>query len=603
MSVDVIQVTVILAAVIIFFITGWIRMDIVPLLIPVSLIVTGLVTAEEVFSGFSSSAVITVASLFVITTGLVRSGVVNRVADSLNRLTGKSNQRLILASTLLPGAVAGIVIVTATVLFFIPTILRMALQRNISRSKLLLPLVASCLLGANLTLIGASHNLVANSLVEDALGISFSLFEFMPMGAVLLLVCVAYCLLFGWRLLPGDDPSKEKPVFERADLIKTYNLEDRLWELWVQDDSLAVGKSIRELGLGERFGLSVMAVVRSEDQMPAECKELEIAKDDVLLVLGREDKVNALAESESLFLAGHPLQQKRFPLSTAEMVELVIPPRSPVIGKTLAEIHFRENTGLSGIALWRDGRPFRTDVGNMTLREGDGLLLYGDRKKTRSFEPGKSFRWLHPPRKEQAPPELKPYGPLAVFILLLVIASAALGWLPISVAAISGAAAMVITRILRPSEIYESIEWRAVIMIGCLYPLGIALNNSGASALLAEQLLQIGRYDPTAVLAAIAILSLLLTQPMHNVAAAVIMTPVALNASQVLGANPKAFVVAVIVGASAAFIMPIGHPVSLLVQKPGNYSAGDYLKFGAGLGLLVLLAAILVIPLIWPFFD
>ncbi len=603
MNTDIIQITIILSAVVLLFVTGWIHMDIVPLLIPVALIVAGLVTTGEVFSGFSSSAVITVAALFVITKGLVRSGVVNRVADSLNRLTGGSRLRLTLAGTLLPGTVAGFIIVTATVLFFIPTVMRMAFQSKVSRSKLLLPLVASCLLGANLTLIGASHNLVVNSFVEDSLGFGFTFFEFMPLGAVLLLVSVIYTFFLGWRLLPDEDPDKDKPARERTDLIKTYDLADRLWELWVQNDSPAVGKTIRQLGFGERYGLFVVAVVRSEEQMPAEKKELRIGAGDVLLVLGNEEKIEDLAEKEGFFLAGHPRQQKRFPLSTAEMVELVIPPRSPVIGRTLTEINFRENTGLSGIALWRSGRSRRTNVGNIPLQEGDGLLLFGDRKKTRSFEPGKSFRWLHPPRREEAPPELKPYGPLAVLLLLFVIVSAALGWLPIDVAAVTGAAGMVLFGILKPREIYTSIEWRAIILIGCLYPLGLALNNSGASAFLADKLLLISANNPLAVLAVIAVICILLTQPLHNVAAAVIMTPVALNAALTLGVNPKAFVMAVIIGSSAAFMMPTGHPVTLLIQKPGNYRAQDFLRFGSGLALLVLLAVIIFVPLVWPFFD
>ncbi len=601
MDVDIIQVTIILSAVIVLFITGWIRIDVVPLLIPFALVVTGLVTPEEVFLGFSSSAVITVASLFVITTGLVRSGVVNRVADSLNRMTGKSNLRLMLAGTALPGLVAGFIIVTATVLFFIPTLMRMAFQAGVSRSRLLLPLVSSCLLGANLTLIGASHNLVVNSLLENYLGYGFTLFEFMPLGAVLLLVGVLYSVFVGWRLLPAEDPGNEKPDPERPNLIATYDLVDRLWEVWVQDRSPAVGKTIKELGLGEKYGLVVVAVVRSDQQMPAEQTGLRIHNEDILLVLGSENKVSELAEQEGLFVAGHPREQRKLPLSTAEMVELVVPPRSPAIGKTLTEMEFREKTGLSGIALWRKGTPYRTDVGHIALKEGDGLLLFGDRSKTRSFKPAKNFRWLHPPRREDAPPELRYYGPYAVLILLLVIISAALNWLPVAVAAITGAAGMVLIGLLKPREIYESIEWSAIILIGCLYPLGLALQNSGASVLLADTLLKVGNYDPLLTLLLIALASILLTQPMHNVAAAVIMTPVALNAAQTLAVNPKTFVMAVVIGASAAFMMPMGHPMTLLVQKPGRYRAADYLKYGAGLSLLVLLVIIMVVPLVWPY--
>ncbi|OPL14670.1 MAG: hypothetical protein AVO34_05900 [Firmicutes bacterium ML8_F2] len=601
MNTDVALALSIMTAVVLLFVTGWIRMDIVPLLIPVSLILAGLVSADEVFAGFSSSAVITIASLFVITAGLVRSGVVNRVAEYLGRLVGRSRRRLVAAGTVLPGAMAGFIIVTATVLFFIPTIMRLAFRSKIPKTKLLLPMVISCLLGANITLIGASHNLVVNSLVEEALGFGFSFFEFMPVGVVLLSAAVIYSMLFAWQLLPDEDPSEEIIALDKPNLIKIYGLTDRLWEIWVQEDSSAVGKSMQELGLGERFGLVLVAVARAEEQRAAGSEKLFLEREDVLLVLGREEKVKELTKAEGFFLAGHPREQKQFPLSTAELVELVVPPRSPVIGRTLTGMDFRRKTGLSGIAIWRGERPYRTDVGSMVLQEGDGLLLFGDRRRTRSFQPGRNFRWLHPPRKQEAPPELRRYGPLAVILLLLVISTAALKLLPVAVAAVTGAAAMVLFGILKPGEIYTSIEWRAIILIGCLYPLGTALENSGTAILLTENILEAGGYHPLAVLALISGLTIILTQPLHNVAAAVIMTPVALHAASALGTNPKTFIMGVIIGASAAFLLPAGHPVIMLVEKPGGYRIKDNFRFGAGLIVLVFMIIIILVPVFWPF--
>ncbi len=603
MSLDLVLVLFILLAVILLFITGWVRLDIVPFLVPLALIGANLVSPEEIFVGFSSAAVITVASLFVISAGLVRSGVVNRVADFLRHITGESAHRLLLASTALPGIFAGFIIVTATVFFFAPTVMRIALHSNVPRSRLLLPMAAACLLGANLTIIGASHNLVVDSLLRSSTGAGFSFFELFPLGIVLLSAAVIYNMVLGSRLLPAGEDTLTKNSADPGDsLVKVYHLHDRMWELWVKKKTPAEGKSLREMGLGERHGLSLIAIVRAQEPLSAESVEQPLQADDVLLVLGREEKINALAEQEGLFVAGHPREQVAFPLSAAELVELVVPPRSPVIGKTLSELNFREKTGLSGIALWRNGRPWRTDVGSRSLQEGDGLLLFGSRSKTRSFKPGDSFRWLHAPREEEAPQELWHLGPYAALILVLVIVSAALGWLPIAVAALSGAAGMLLLNILTPKQAYEMVEWRTVILIGCLYPLGLALENSGASALLAKFLLDtLGSFGPTGVLLGVAFFAMLLTQPLHNVAAAVIMTPVAFDAAQALGANPKAFAAAVIAGVSAAFLMPIGHPAPLLVQHLGNYKPQDYLRFGLGLCLVVLAIIALVVPRIWPF--
>lgn len=604
MSLEIILVFIILTGAVLFLVTGWLHRDIVPILVPVALAVLGLLRPEEVFAGFSSPAVIAVVALFVISAGLVRTGVVIWVAEYLRYLTGESSFRLILASTALPGILSGFVNVVATVFFFVPAVMRMALQGNFPRSRLLLPMAAVSLLGANLTLIGASHNLVVNSLIRDSGLDTFSLFEFLPLGGVLLLAALLYNLLLGWRFLPGGEVEQEKELVETADdLVKVYDLYNRLWELWVKDRSFAEGKTLRDIGLGKRYGLSIIALVRGGEQLPAEKEELILQGGDVLLVLGREERLREVAEEEGLFLAGHPREQKRFPLSTAELVEVVVPPRSPVIGKTLQGISFRENTGLSGIAFWREERPFRTDVGSQPLKEGDGLLLFGDRKKTRSFNPYPNFLWLHPPRKEEAPQELRHLGPAAALILFLVVISAALGWLSIAVAALAGAAAMILLGILDLKGAYESIDWRTVVLIGGLYPLGLSLENSGAAAIIASFLVGIlGDYGSLAVLLALGVISMLLTQPLHNVAAAVIMTPVALDTAQALGANPKAFAMAVIVGVSAAFLMPVGHPASLLVQKPGKYSSGDYIKYGLGLCLIVLGVIVLVVPRVWPLY-
>lgn len=603
MGLDIILILAIIGIVILLFLTRWVRLDVIPLLVPPALILSRLVSPEEVFSGFSSAAVITVAALFVVTAGLVRSGVVHRMVEYLKHITAGDYFRLSLASTVLPGILAGFINITATYFFFAPMVMRLALYNSAPRSKFLLPMAAACLLGANLTLTGASHNLVVNSLLLNSTGISFTFFEFLPAGVLLLSIAVVYSLLLGSRLLPArEEGMEQEDNSPNNNLAKVYDLYDRLWELWVDSKSPALGKSLQEAGLGAHYGLSVIAVVRAKNHMPAEREGLRLDAEDILLVLGREEKVKYFAEQEGLLLAGRPRDQKSFPLNTAELVEVMIPPRSEVIGKTLTELNFRAKAGLSVIALWHEGKPLRTDVGNQQLQEGDGLLLYGDREKTRGFKPGKNFRWLHPPQDEEAPLKLRPLGPYAALLFLLVVVSAALGWLPVSVAALCGAAGMILLRILTPKQAYESIEWRTIILIGCLFPLGIALVNSGASALLAELLVSSLEYfGPRGVLLGVTLVTILFTQPLHNATVAVIMTPVALDVAQVMGANPKTFAVAVVIGASAGLLMPVGHPALLLTQQLGNYKPGDYLRFGLGLILIVLLISVFVVPLLWPF--
>jgi di/tricarboxylate transporter len=299
---------------------------------------------------------------------------------------------------------------------------------------------------------------------------------------------------------------------------------------------------------------------------------------------------------------GHPNQQDEFPASSGELIETVVPPRSRVIGKTLVDLDLREETCLTGIAIWRDEGPIRTDVGQTPLEEGDALLLYGPREQTRSYEPEPDFLWLQEPRKEEAPRELRHLGKWAALIMAGVITVSALDILTIPVAALGGAALMVLIGVLTPKLLYENVEWRTIVLVGGMYPLGLALEESGAAELISNLLVDtLGVLGPLATMLGVTVLAMLLTQSLHGAAVAVIMTPVALDSAALLDVDPRGFAVAVIAGAAATYLLPVGHPAPLLVQRPGGYQTKDYMKFGSGLVVISLLVIAVLIPLVWPF--
>jgi di/tricarboxylate transporter len=595
-------VLVILAGAVLLFVSGRVRVDVVAVLSLLALVVTGSVTTEEALAGFSSTAAVAVAGLLVVGAGLVRTGVVRRLADGLQVLAGKSNRRLLVVSTAVPAILSGFVNIIAAVTIFIPAILRMSKHSRLAPQKLLLPMAATSLVGANLTLIGAGHNLVVNSLLQESGFEKFGFFEFTLAGAALVIAVVGYNLAFAFHLLPAGEPQLEEGRPDSPDhLVRLYGLADYLWEVWVQPESGVVQKSIREVSIGKRYGLSVLSVLRNGEQFRVQRGELKFETDDIILLGGREDRVMQLCrENQGLFLKGHPRAQEPFPSSTAELIEITVPPRSDAIGKSMRELQFRETTGLTAVGLWREGRAYRTDVADRALREGDALLLFGDRRRTRSFEPAPRFLFLNPSRKEEAPRELRKWGPVAVMLLGLVVIAAALDWLSIATAALAGAAGFVLLGILTPRQVYEYVDWRTVVLIAGIYPMGTALQKSGIAGIMAEGLVNaLGSLGPRAVLVGVAGASLLLTQALHNVAVAAIMTPVGIDAAAAMGSDPKAFAVAVIIGASAAFVLPVGHPALLLVEEPGNYSRSDFLRYGSGLILLTLVVVGLVTPLLW----
>jgi di/tricarboxylate transporter len=603
MTVEIGLVFAILAGAVLLFITGWVRADVVALLVLVLLVVFGLLPPDEALTGFSSDAVLAIAGLLVLSAGLVRSGVVRWVAERVNDIASDSRRKLVLVSSSLPGVLSGLVSDIATVSLFIPVVQRLARKNKTSRQKLLLPIAMAALAGGNLTLIGASHNLVVHSLLQERGEPGLGFFELFPVGAALVAAFTAYTVIFGHKLLPGNDQEEEKREDERPDLIKTYDLEERLWEVWIHEHSPLVGSSVKNLGVGQAYGLAVITLVHHKKPKLVQDGEVSLQEDDILLVSGRKERVEKFVhEHQGVELMGHPEGQEDFPSSGAEFIEVTVPPRSPAIGKTLVELDIRKQTGLSGLGIWRAEGPIRTDVGITSLEEGDGLLLYGAREDTMDFDPEPNFLWLQRPVKREAPRRLRHLGPYAALIMLVVIAVAAFDWIPISIAALGGAAAMILLGILNPEQAYKQVEWRTVVLVGGMYPLGLAMEETGAaeliSGLIADSLGQLG---PLAAMMGIFTAALLLTQTLHGAAVAIIMTPVAIDTASQLGVEPRAFAVAVIVGAAATYLLPVGHPAPLLVQRPGRYKTADYIRFGLGLTLITFIVTAMLVPLIWPF--
>ncbi len=600
MNYDVIVTASILLAAIILLASDWIRADVVAILVLALLAITGQVSTQEALAGFSNTAVISIVALLILSAGMVRSGAVRWVATRLERIAGTSGRRVLLTSVLPPAVLSGFVNIVAAVSIFIPAVLHLARENGIPRSRLLMPMAFASLAGANLTLIGAGHNLVVHSLLRDAAGQGLGFFELTPLGLILISLLTLYSLLFAGRVFPGKrkDPGQSEQT-PTDDLVATYHLAERLWEIWVRQDAPTAGTSLEKIGIGRRYGLSVISLLRDSRQQPVDEVEFRLKSRDVLLVGGRRERAEQLCrENEGLLLAGPPQPQTPFPSGEAELIEIVVPPRSSVIGKTLRQMQFRDRTGLIGVALWRHGRPQRTDARDTPLEPGDGVLLFGSRARTRHFQPAPDFLWLTSPRSEASPPEFGRQAVVAAAILTTVIAVAAAGWLSIAIVALAGAAAMILLKILTPQQAYSAVDWRTIALIGGMYPLGTALQNSGAVDLVSRLLTQ--NAGPQLALWAIGLLAILLTQPMHSAVVAVILTPMAIGVAQTLSVEPLPFALAVIAGASASYLLPVGHPAPMLVQDPGGYRTGDYLRFGLGPVLIVWAVIGWGIPMIWP---
>lgn len=588
----------ILAAAIFLLLFNITRPDLVALLILIGLALTGVSAPAEVFSGFSRSAVITVGALFIITNALYRTGATRWLGMGLLRLGGTRPRRLTF-TVMMAGAILSYFMNTiAAGAVLLPAIVGLARTSDVRPSKLLIPLSYGTLLGGMATLLTTSSILV-NAALRDAGYPPFQLLDFLPVGGAMAVAGIVFMTFIGYRWLPSRSPIERYgwDVRYPAALSDLYGLHERLFEASIEASSLLAGQTIAASRIGEDLGLSILAIKRGRQTLLAPRPEMVLRAADVLLVVGRSERVDQLAE-RGLLVSDEPAWEEDFSSAQASLIEAVIAPRSRVVGQTLKQLNFRQKFGLTVIALWRGGRSFRTDVGDLPLQFGDALLLLGPREKFGVLQSEADYLVLHAePPATQRPQK----AVLAVLITLGMLVIAALGWLPIAEATFIGAVLMVLTRCLTMDEAYQSIEWRAVFLIAGMLPLGLALGKTGAAAWMGQVLIQtVGGFGPLALLAVLYLTAMLLTQFVSGQAAAVMVAPIALSAALQLNTNPHAFAMAAALACSSAFLTPVAHPVNLLVMGPGGYTTRDFFRVGLVLTLICFGVMLLVLPQVWP---
>jgi di/tricarboxylate transporter len=414
-------------------------------------------------------------------------------------------------------------------------------------------------------------------------------------------------LQVGDKLLVQGDQAHLNTIREERDFIflssqaaQVYQLEERLMLVRLPEDSSLVGKTLTESRLGDAFGLGVMGIIRQEQThlMPDPNERLEAG--DTLLVKGRREDLLTVDGLQTLRIETEP-PPALSELESAEvgLMEAVLSPHTSLVGKNLRQIHFRAKYGLSVLAIWREGKAYYSNLGEMALRFGDALLLHGARDRIQVLGSEPDFLVLTEEAQE-APRTNKAL--LAVLIMVVVLLPVIIGLVPIAIMVVVGVALMVLTGCLTMDEAYRAIEWKAVFLIAGMIPLGIAMQKTGAASFVATRMVDLlGVYGPIVVMAGLYILTSLASQVMPNPAAAVLLAPIALNAASDLGISPYTLAMTVAVAASAAFLSPVGHPANLLVMGPGGYRFSDYIKVGLPLTLVVLVVVMLVLPIFWPF--
>jgi len=589
-----ILVLVILATALVLFVSEKLRVDVVAMLVLAALVLTGLVSAEEAFAGFSSPAVITVGAVFVISGALYQTGVADTIGQSMLKLGRGSPVRLTIILMITAGLMSAVMNNIGAVAILLPAVIAVSEKIKTPPSKLLIPLAFAALLGGNMTLIGTPPNILANDILTTYGGDPFDFFDFLPTGIMVLVAGVLYMLLIGRHLLPAR--------YSTSTPSQSYRLRPFLTEVRVSADSSMVGRSLAEMQFNNKYGLNVIHIVRQDEPPFSPSADRPIKAEDILLLEGQpEDILNARVTLKLVPVSPSESQaiERELVAGNQRLVEITLSPRADLEGKTLKEIDFRARFDLAVMAIRHQGRSIVTRLSDVPLRFGDALLVQGKAERIDQLRLDSNFLILDTPVMKAR--RLRK-APITVVILVAALVIIVLGWFSPASVLVIAALLMVLSGALRVDEAYESVDWRSIFLIAGILPLGVAMETSGTAVLIADQIVGLlGGLGPRGVMIGIFILTALLTEVISNVAATVLLVPIAIDIALGLDVSSRTFVMAVVLAASTSFLMPIGHQVNVLIFGPGGYRFSDYPKVGIGLNLIILLLVALFLPIIWPF--
>ena len=586
-------VFIVLGVALVLFTTELVPIDVTALLILGALVATGVLTPEEGVRGFSNAAPVTVAAVLVLSAGLSRTGAVVKLGTSLSRLGGSTEVGQMALILVTVGVMSAFINNTAAVAIFIPIVLSLARDKHISPSKLLIPVSFAGILGGLCTYIGTSTNIIVGSILAEQGHRPFRMFEFTGLGSLFVVLGIAYLLFLGRRLLPARRT--------QDDLTVDYNLREYLTELIVQPRSRLIGKTLKESNLSLANDIEVLEIRRARERLASLLPETVLAEGDLLIVKGNINNIIRVREAEGVAIRpGVKFTDQDLESPDVMLAECVISSRSRLIGKTLKEIDFRQRFVATALAIRRHGGEIREKLGRVKLHVGDTLLIQGRRDRLQSLRDSQEFMLiLEDPSR---PRYRKRKMATAVAIFLTVVALAAAGILPIMLAALLGALAMVLAGCLTIQEGYEALDMRIIMLIAGTLSLGLALQKTGGAELIAGQLIDLaGPYGPRAVLAVLYLLTMALTELMSNNATAALLTPVAIEVADGMDVDVRPFAFCIAFAASASFLSPIGYQTNTLVYGPGGYLFTDYLRVGFPISLSIWLLSTLLIPVFWPF--
>jgi Di- and tricarboxylate transporters len=609
MTFELASVLVLLIISLALFVLGKPRMDVVAVLLVIAMPFTGLISVSEALKGFSDPSVILIAALFVVGEALVRTGVTQWIGDQLSLRSGGSEAKMLVLLMLFAAGLSAFMSSTGVVAIFIPIVLSAARKVHIPPNRLMMPLSIAALISGMLTLVATPPNMVLNAeLIRQGYD-GFGFFDFSLFGVPVLVFAILYMLFMRRFLGPGKQASTSASLRPRfRDLLERYGLADRIARIAIPAASNITGHRLDELGLFGRDGVAIFALERrrrhGREFLLPQAHEQIVANDRLIVILS--------SPSFDLdgYIALHDLQrcasfENSTPLPNRDvgLVEAMVPPNSPLVGKSPVEANLRTISELSVLGICRSQQPVTGDVANTQLKAGDTLLLSGSWRTIQLLQEHRRDLVLLelPEEAEEYVPERK-RAKTAIAILAAMVLAMTFGVLPNAQIALITCIALGVFGCIDLPSAYRAINWQTLVLIAGMIPFALALERAGGVDLAAATVLDtFGESAPRVVLGTLFLVTMTLSLFMSNTATAVLMGPIALAIAKGMGASPEPFMMCVALAASTAFMTPVASPVNLLVLSPGGYRFVDFLKIGTPLALFTLLVAVGLLPIVYDF--
>jgi di/tricarboxylate transporter len=595
MTHEIALVLLVLGVTVVLFVGEWLRVDVIAIAVMLLLAWLKLVTPAQAFSGFAGNAVISIIAVMILGYGVDRSGVMQRLTGPIVKMAGTSRSRLTLLVSAAVGLISAFMQNIGATALFLPTLLRISRNTRIPASRLLMPMGFAAILGGTLTMVASGPLIILNDLLKQSGQDSFGLFSVTPIGLALLGAGLAYFTIFGKTVLPARGASADDETGSQQELIESWRLPTQIHECVIDAGSKLLGTTREEARLWKEYHLNLLLLSEGDEVFYAPWRYTRFAAGQHLGLMGQLGDFERLIADYGLRREQAGAFKKLASTDQGGFAELIIPPRAPIVGKTLREVALRKNFGVEPIMLLSGRDQIREDFSDEMFNAGDTMIVYGRWENIKSLDDRKNFV-LVTPVESKITGHARPATSLLCFLGAIVLV---LSGMPLSVSLLTGALAMILLKVIKIDEAYRAIDWRTVFLLAGLIPLGIAMDNTGAAKYISGLLIQfLGNSHPLLIMTGVALLATVFSLFMSNVAATVLLVPLVIIMGEKVGVDPRALALLVAVCASNSFVLPT-HQVNALLMSPGGYHNMDYIRAG---GIMTILFVVIAVALIYLIF-